>query len=67
MSGLLLDTHIWLWYAEGTPNKLSAESIRALDSARRSTGLWVSDLTLATRDAQILEYGRQGLVRTLAV
>ena len=138
MNGLLLDTHIWLWYAEGTPNKLSAASIRALESARRSAGLWVSamsvweigmlqkrariqlsaplrnwvehalqatglrflpldaatavessllpeplhadpadrfliaaarvmNLTLATRDARILEYGREGMVKTLPV
>lgn len=138
MSGLLLDTHVWLWYAEGAAGKLSAKNIAALERSRRGAGLWVSapsvweigmletrgriqlsaplrswveralaapgirflpldaavavestllpgqlhadpadrfliatarvaDLTLATRDAQILKYGRQGRVRTLAV
>jgi len=138
MNRLLLDTHVWLWYAEGVAGKLSAKNIRTLDRARRSAGLWVSapsvweigmleqrgrirltlplrgwvdralaapgirflpldaaaavestllpdplhadpadrfliaaartaNLTLVTRDTQILEYGRQGRVRTLAV
>ena len=138
MSGLLLDTHVWLWYAQGAAEKLSAKSIRALDLVRRSAGLWVSapsvwevgmlekrgriqlsvplrswveralaapgihflaldaatavesvllpgelnadpadrflvaaarvaNLTLATRDARILEYGHRGLVKTLAI
>lgn len=136
MNGLLLDTHVWLWYAEGVAGKLSAKNIAALERSRRDAGLWVSapsvweigmlerrgriqlsaplrswveralaapgirflpldaaaavestllpgqlhadpadrfliaaarvaDLTLATRDAQILKYGRQGRVRTL--
>ncbi len=138
MNGLLLDTHVWLWYAQGAVGMLSAKNIGVLDQARRGAGLWVSapsvweigmlerrgriqltaplrswveralaapgirflpldaaaavestllpgqlhadpadrfliaaarvaDLTLATRDAQILEYSRQGWVRTLAV
>lgn len=138
MNGLLLDTHVWLWYAQSATDKLPAKSVAALDRVRRSAGLWVSalsvwetgmlekrgriqlsvplrswveralaapgihflaldaasaiesillpgelhadpadrflvagariaDLTLATRDARILDYGRQGWVRTLAV
>ena len=46
MSGLLLDTHVWLWYAEGVPGKLSAQSVEALDQARRNPGLWVSAVSL---------------------
>ena len=138
MNGLLLDTHVWLWYAEGVEGKLAAKSTAALERARRGAGMWVSapsvweigmlerrgriqlssplrswveralaapgirflpldaaiavestvlpgelhadpadrfliaaarvaNLTLATRDAGILDYGRQGRVRTLAV
>ena len=46
MSGLLLDTHVWLWYAEGESGKLSAKSVEALDRARLSAGLWVSVISL---------------------
>ena len=46
MSGLLLDTHVWLWYAEGVPDKLSAHSVEALDQARRSASLWISAVSV---------------------
>lgn len=138
MSALLLDTHVWLWYAEGVSERLRPASVRRLDDARRSDGLivsavsvweigmhaargriqltlplrdWVNaalgapgirlapldaaiaaestllpgeprgdpadrfliatarslDVTLATRDAQILEYAKQGFVRVARV
>ncbi len=35
MSALLLDTHIWLWYAEGSADRLWPKSVRRLDAARR--------------------------------
>lgn len=46
MSGLLLDTHVWLWYAEGVPDKLPARSVKALDQARRGASLWVSAVSV---------------------
>lgn len=46
MSALLLDTHIWLWYAEGTAGRLRPASIKKLDDARRSDGLWVSAISV---------------------
>jgi PIN domain nuclease of toxin-antitoxin system len=46
MSALLLDTHIWLWYAEGIGEKLRPASIRKLDKARRGAGLMVSAISV---------------------
>ena len=46
MNGLLLDTHVWLWYAQGATDKLPAKSVAALDRVRRSAGLWVSALSV---------------------
>jgi PIN domain nuclease of toxin-antitoxin system len=134
VSALLLDTHVWLWYAEGVSERLRPAAVRRLEEARQSEGLIVSavsvweigmhaargriqltvplrdwidaalgvpgirlapldtaiavestllpgeprgdpadrfliatarslDVTLATRDAQILEYAKQGFVR----
>ncbi len=39
MSGLLLDTHLWLWYAQGDAARLPPDSVRRLDTARRGPGL----------------------------
>jgi len=41
MSALLLDTHIWLWYAEGDAERLPVASVKKLDDARRAEGLQV--------------------------
>jgi PIN domain nuclease of toxin-antitoxin system len=46
MSALLLDTHIWLWYAEGNGEKLRKASIKKLDSARMGDGLLVSAISV---------------------
>jgi len=46
MSALLLDTHIWLWYAEGDGERLRAASVRKLDDARKSDGLVVSAISV---------------------
>ena len=46
MSALLLDTHIWLWYAQGNSERLPAASVRKLDRARNSSGLWVSAISV---------------------
>jgi PIN domain nuclease of toxin-antitoxin system len=46
MSALLLDTHIWLWYAEGIGEKLRPASISKLDKARRGAGLMVSAISV---------------------
>jgi PIN domain nuclease of toxin-antitoxin system len=39
MSPLLLDTHIWLWYAEGDADRLPRASVKKLDDAREVDGL----------------------------
>lgn len=34
MSGWLLDTHIWLWYTEGSEDQLKPATIKRLDDMR---------------------------------
>jgi PIN domain nuclease of toxin-antitoxin system len=46
MSALLLDTHIWVWYAEGVTERLKTASIRKLDEARKGEGLLVSAISV---------------------
>jgi PIN domain nuclease of toxin-antitoxin system len=46
MSALLLDTHVWLWYAEGVTERLRPASVKKLDAARRSDGLIVSAVSV---------------------
>jgi len=46
MSALLLDTHVWLWYAEGVAEPQRPASIRRLDEARRGDGLIVSAVSV---------------------
>jgi PIN domain nuclease of toxin-antitoxin system len=46
MSALLLDTHIWLWYAEGNTRRLPPQSVKKLDHVRRTEGLRVSSISV---------------------
>lgn len=46
MSALLLDTHIWLWYAEGNVERLTAAGVRKLDQARQGGGLRISSISV---------------------
>ena len=46
MSALLLDTHIWLWFAEGNATRLPPASVRKLDEARKEDGLLVSAISV---------------------
>lgn len=46
MTALLLDTHIWLWYAEGISERLRPPSVKKLDDARRADGLVVSAISV---------------------
>jgi PIN domain nuclease of toxin-antitoxin system len=46
MSALLLDTHIWLWYAEGITERLRPSSVKLLDEARKQDGLLVSAISV---------------------
>ncbi len=46
MSALLLDTHVWLWYAEGNTEKLRKASVKKLDAARIGDGLLVSAISV---------------------
>jgi len=43
---ILLDTHIWLWYAEGDANRLPLASVKKLEQARREDGLRVSSISV---------------------
>jgi PIN domain nuclease of toxin-antitoxin system len=46
VSALLLDTHVWLWYAAGVTGRLRPTSIRQLDEARQGDGLIVSAISV---------------------
>lgn len=46
MSALLLDTHVWLWYAEGVSERLRPAAVRRLDAARKGDGLMVSAISV---------------------
>jgi PIN domain nuclease of toxin-antitoxin system len=46
MTALLLDTHIWLWYAKGDADRLPPSSVKKLEQARREDGLRVSSISV---------------------
>jgi PIN domain nuclease of toxin-antitoxin system len=46
MSAVLLDTHLWLWYAEGVTARMRPSSVRTLDQARKSSGLLISAISV---------------------
>jgi PIN domain nuclease of toxin-antitoxin system len=46
MTALLLDTDIWLWYAQGDASRLSPASVKKLDQAPRGDGLRVSSISV---------------------
>ncbi len=46
MDALLLDTHAWLWYAEGVAERLSAEILDRIELARRAGDLHVSSISV---------------------
>lgn len=46
MNALLLDTHIWLWYAEGNAAQLTAAGVKKLDQARQAAGLRISPISV---------------------
>jgi PIN domain nuclease of toxin-antitoxin system len=46
VSALLLDTHIWLWYAEGNTERLTAPGVKKLDQSRRAEGLRISPISI---------------------
>jgi PIN domain nuclease of toxin-antitoxin system len=46
MSALLLDTHIWLWYAEGNTERLTVAGVKKLEQVRQSEGLRISPISV---------------------
>ncbi|MFZ5654849.1 MAG: type II toxin-antitoxin system VapC family toxin [Pseudomonadota bacterium] len=42
MNDLLLDTHIWLWYAEGVPDFLAPDVVARIEEARKQRRAHVS-------------------------
>lgn len=46
MNGLLLDTHAWIWYAEGTADRFSLRDIARIDEAREQSRLCVSAVSV---------------------
>ena len=43
---LLLDTHVWLWFALGTARKIAPAALKILEDTARSTGLMVSIVSI---------------------
>lgn len=46
MNGLLLDTHAWLWYAEGVTGRIPMPALQAIEEARRRYDLHVSSVSI---------------------
>jgi PIN domain nuclease of toxin-antitoxin system len=46
VSGLLLDTHAWLWYAEGVANCIGPAARATIETARRQHRLHVSSISV---------------------
>lgn len=46
MSGLLLDTHVWIWYAEGITGKLKPEIEATIEQALQEHRLYVSSVSV---------------------
>ncbi len=46
MNGLLLDTHVWLWVAEGIAGRMSAPTLRLIEQARNDRRVWVSSISV---------------------
>lgn len=46
MNGLLLDTHIWLWVAEGIAGRVSPPVLAAIEQARVDHCLYVSAISV---------------------
>jgi PIN domain nuclease of toxin-antitoxin system len=44
-SGLLLDTHVWIWFNEGLP-ELSEQHRQTIDEAARRGEVWVSVMSV---------------------
>lgn len=46
MDGLLLDTHAWLWYAEGISQRLPADAVARIEAVRRQSKLFVTTISI---------------------
>jgi PIN domain nuclease of toxin-antitoxin system len=46
MNGLLLDTHAWLWYAEGNSERFPADAVAHIEAMRRQSRLFVSTISI---------------------
>lgn len=46
MNGLLLDTHVWLWFAEGASERVSDETVRLIESAAAEGSVFLSVISV---------------------
>jgi PIN domain nuclease of toxin-antitoxin system len=46
VNGLLLDTHVWIWYAEGIASRLPVESVARIEEMRKQSRLFVSAISV---------------------
>jgi PIN domain nuclease of toxin-antitoxin system len=63
---MLLDTHVWLWFAEGMSAKLPERSIHMIDKVRRDAGLLVSAISVWELGMQVAK-GRVQLSAPLSI
>ncbi len=42
----LIDTHVWLWWENGTPGRISAEARKKIGEAESRSGLWIASMSL---------------------
>lgn len=43
---LLLDTHVWIWFVEGSADELAPACVREIDNARFAAGVHVSAISV---------------------
>jgi PIN domain nuclease of toxin-antitoxin system len=46
VNGLLLDTHAWVWYAEGIAGRFSEDNLGKIEEAREQARLYVSTISV---------------------
>jgi PIN domain nuclease of toxin-antitoxin system len=61
---LVLDTHVWIWAVEGTPDRLHRKAADAIEEATRSRALIVSAISV-WEIAMLVKKGRLALATSI--
>lgn len=46
MNPLLIDTHVWLWWENGTPGRISPEARKEIAAGEAGLGLWIASMSM---------------------